>query len=307
MQVYRLNPNLTAFYFKGDSEPDNPVLKTPPPGENWEVTCDRLGVAGYVVHSGENAVVYDTLCSPDQAGEIKTYLEEQLGVRKFTVVLSHWHLDHVGGNAIYGASNIIACRKSRASLALHQGAIEAGALWGPPAIKPLRLPDIIFDESMSIYLDDLEVQLHNLNIHSEDSVAVYIPAYKLLLAGDMLEDTAPFITNPEDSATHIENYKQLQGMAIDRILPNHGRSAVIKAGGYPKTLIDSAIYYLSTLRAQLAEDTDCAIPGLREFMAPYLAAGAVHYWAPYEDVHQGNIERVRAFLKCGPGASKYSA
>ncbi len=307
MQIYQINSNLMAFYFKGDTEPDNPTLKNPPAEENWEITCDRLGVAGYVVYSGRSAIVYDTLCSPAQADEIKSYLEKDLGVAKFTVVLSHWHLDHVGGNALYAQSNIVASRKTRLSLAQHKAAIEAAALWGQPPVNPLRLPDIVFDDAMTIYLDDLEAQLLNFNIHSEDGVAVYLPAYKILLAGDMLEDTVSFVTNPEDSAVHIENYKRMREMDITRILPNHGRSAVIREGGYSKELIDSTIYYLTALREELRRDNDCVVADLKTVMAPYLDKGVVHYWEPYEDVHRDNVERVRAFIKSGRGSSRYGS
>ena len=160
---------------------------------------------------------------------------------------------------------------------------------------------------MSNYLGDLEVILYNYHIHSDDSVCAYIPKYKILLPGDMLEDTAPFVTNPEDSAVHIENYKRMRDMDIERILPNHGRSAVIRAGGYSKELIDSTIYYLTALREELSRDSDCAVADLKTVMAPYLDKGVVHYWEPYEDVHQDNVERVRAFIKSGRGSSRYGS
>lgn len=297
MQIYNINPNLTAFYFGGDTASDNPNLLAQV-DDNWEIgACDSLGVSSYVIHNGAEAIVYDTLCSPRQADEIKSYLEKTLSVSKFTVVLSHWHLDHVGGNELYHQSNIVACRKTREYLALHKAAIEAGTLWGEPAINPLRLPDIVFDHNLSIYLGDLEVVLYNYHIHSDDSVCAYIPKYKILLPGDMLEDTAPFVTNPEAIPVHLENYDLLRAMDIDRIVPNHGRSQIIKNGGYPKELIESASYYLSALYARLSKDQGATVPELREFMGEYLDKGLIHYWKPYETVHKNNIERVRDFLK----------
>ncbi len=297
MQIYNINPNLTAFYFGGDTDPDNPNLLVQVE-DNWETgACDSLGVSSYVIHNGPEAVVYDTLCSPQQANEIKSYLEKSLSIHKFTVVLSHWHLDHVGGNELYSQSNIVACRKTRQYLVRHRAEIEAGALWGEPAINPLRLPDMVFDRTMSIYLGDLEVILHNYHIHSDDSVCAYIPKHKTLLPGDMLEDTAPFVTNPEAIPVHLENYNLLRAMDIEKIVPNHGRSKVIKNGGYPKELIESVSYYLSALYNQLSKNPDSAVPELREFMAEYLDMGLIHYWRPYEAVHKNNSERVRDFLK----------
>ena len=37
------------------------------------------------------------------------------GVRKFTVVLSHWHLDHVAGTAAFADCEIIANRRTAAA------------------------------------------------------------------------------------------------------------------------------------------------------------------------------------------------
>ncbi len=299
MEAYELNPNLTAFYFDGDTDPANEFAAARA-GENWaQGTCAALGVAVYAVHKGRSALVYDTLCSPEQALEVKAYLEAKLGIAKFTVALSHWHLDHVGGNDLYRDFNIAACRKTREALILHREGIEAGSLWGEPPINPLRLPDIVFENSLSIYLDDLEVTLHNFNIHSEDSVCVYIPEYKILLPGDMLEDSAPYVTNPEGIPAHLENFARLRALAVERILPNHGRSAVIKSGGYSTALIDSAAEYLGELHGRLSADADAALPDLRTFAAKRFSTGTIHYWPPYEAVHEGNIERVRTFIKGG--------
>lgn len=297
MQIYNINPNLIAFYFEGDAAPGGPIPAEQMEG-NWATgVCDSLGVASYAIYSGAEAIIYDTLCSPQQANEIKSYLEGALSIGKFTVVLSHWHLDHVGGNELYREFNIVACRKTREHLLRQKAEIEAGTLWGEPAINPLRLPDIVFDDALSIYVGDLEVALYNYNIHSDDSVCAYIPKYKILLPGDMLEETIPFVTNPEDMPTHLKNYDLLRAMDIEKILPNHGRSRVIKNGGYSKGLIESVAHYLSALHAQLNADPDGAVPDLRQLMAEYLDKGVVHYWEPYAAVHKINVQRVRDFLK----------
>ena len=60
----------------------------------------NVGVATYVIHRGDRALVYDTYPSAKQAEWVRQYLVK-IGIRHFTVVNSHWHLDHVGGNAIY--------------------------------------------------------------------------------------------------------------------------------------------------------------------------------------------------------------
>jgi cyclase len=59
----------------------------------------KLGTAMYAIHSGKEAIVYDTFTSLAHAEFVRSYLEK-LGARKFTTVLSHWHLDHIAGSSI---------------------------------------------------------------------------------------------------------------------------------------------------------------------------------------------------------------
>lgn len=301
MHIYTLNSNLLAFYFGGDAE--DVTSELPLQEKNtWAYNCcETLGRAVYVLHKRNAAIIYDTMCSPKQAEVIKSFLETKLGITKFTVVTSHWHLGHVGGNELYKASNIIACRKTRETLLRHKSAIEAGTLWGKPAINPLHLPDIVFDQTLSIFLDDLEVVLYNFNIHSEDSVCLYLPGYKLLLAGDMLEDTIPFIAAPQDIPVHLDNYERLRALDIDKILPSHGRSATIRNGGYPKEFIDSITYYLSELYAQLEKDPDSPVAELSTFMSVYLNKRLIGLWPPYEEAHLNNISKLREFFTSPPG------
>lgn len=310
MQIYNINPNLICFYFGGDTEPNNPNLHIAVE-DNWVIgACDGLGVASYAIHNEGAAIIYDTLCSPEQAQQVKIYLEKELAINKFTAVLSHWHLDHIGGNELYKASNIVATRKTRMYMQQHKPDIELGKLWGLPAIEKVRLPDVVFDHDISLFLGELEVQLFNFDVHTDDSLCAYIPKYKLLLAGDMLEDTAPFITNPEAIPHHLKNYNALRQLNIERIFPNHGRSQIIKNGGYPKELIESVTYYLGTLYNLLEKDPQAQVPELKNFMNKYLDKNLIVYWHPYELVHENNIKRVRSFFKgtwAGEGKLKTSA
>lgn len=297
MNIYEINPNITAFYFGGDTDPNNPNLKVTVE-DNWVIgSCEGLGVASYAIHNGDSALIYDTLCSPEQASKIREHMTQKLGIRKFTVVLSHWHLDHVGGNDLYKDCTIIGTRKTRDYMLLHKHEIESGTLWGKPAIKPLLEPDITFDTSLSVFLNGLEIVLHNLHIHTDDGLCAYIPKYKTLLPGDMLEDSATFLTNPEDLPIHVRNFDLLRKLDIEKILPNHGRSFVIKEGGYAKELIDCVAYYLDTLYSTLEKDSDAEIPKLQLFLKQYFDKGLIHYWHPYEAVHIKNIAGVRAFFK----------
>ena len=56
---------------------------------NWvDDSALKLGTAMYAIHSGTQAIVYDTFTSVPHAEFVRSYLEK-FGARKFTAVLSH--------------------------------------------------------------------------------------------------------------------------------------------------------------------------------------------------------------------------
>ena len=115
-------------------------------GPNWvDDGALSLGIASYAVVSRGEAMIYDTHVSVPHASFIRRTLEAR-GIRKFIVVLSHWHLDHVAGTAAFGECEIIASSRTAELLARFKQAIEDGAHEGPPGIDPLVLPTTVFED-----------------------------------------------------------------------------------------------------------------------------------------------------------------
>ncbi|HKB23402.1 MAG TPA: MBL fold metallo-hydrolase [Methyloceanibacter sp.] len=97
---------------------------------NWvDDPALKLGPAMYAINSGKEAIVYDTFTSVAHAEFVRLYLEK-LGARKFTAVLSHWHLDHIAGSAVFDDCDIIATSLTHDTLKRHTADIEAGTVWG---------------------------------------------------------------------------------------------------------------------------------------------------------------------------------
>jgi glyoxylase-like metal-dependent hydrolase (beta-lactamase superfamily II) len=249
-----------------------------------------LGIASYALVAGHEAVVYDTHVSVQHARHIRSFLEAQ-GVRRFTVVLSHWHLDHVAGTEAFDDCQIVASERTAAVLATHRAAIEAGALEGPPGIDPLVLPTAVFSDRTQITYGDASLELIHTHIHSDDATVIWLPERRLLLCGDTLEDTVTYVDEPEHFDVHLANLKRLRRLGADRILPNHGDPDVIAGGGYRPDLIDATEAYIRALQ-RCRTDPSLIQASLREFIAPSLAAGSLHYYAGYEPVHRQNVDLV---------------
>jgi len=262
-------------------------------GSNWvDDGALSLGIASYAVVADGEAVVYDTHVSVERARHIRRVLED-LGVRKLTVVLSHWHLDHVAGAAAFEDCEIIASERTLELLTRFKPAIERGELEGPPPIDPLLLPTTVFADGLEMAVGGVQLELIHTNIHSDDATVVWLPQRRLLLCGDTMEDTVTYVDEPQSFDAHLTNLARLRQLAPDRILPNHGDPQVIAAGGYSSDLISATEQYIRTLQrcrteASLREVT------LRDLITGSLQSRSIHYFAPYEAVHRHNVKTVLA-------------
>jgi cyclase len=264
------------------------------PGPNWvDEGAISLGIASYAVLDGEDALVYDTHVSVEHGRAIREALEAE-GARRFTVLLSHWHLDHVAGTEAFADCEVLAGERTAELLAANREEIEAGALEGPPAIAPLVLPTASFAEPrLEIEVGSRHLELIRADIHSDDAVVVWDPEARLLLAGDTVEDTVTYVDEPDHFPNHLRDLDRLLELGPERVLPAHGDPDVIGAGGYGPELLGATQEYIRLLQRLPAEPTLGELP-LRELMAPALEAGSIKYFEPYEDVHRENVATVLA-------------
>ena len=291
MRVFQINDHLLSFYDGRPPEPSrHPEVKT------WaDEGALNVGVATYVIHRGNAALVYDTYPTTQEARWVRDYLQK-VGIRHFTVVNSHWHLDHVGGNVAYADADRISTERAIQLLTAKKAAIEAGTEWRPPAVKPLVIPNIGITADASCYVGDIKVELRPVNIHSEDGLVIYLPRDRILLAGDTLEDTVTFVSEPERIAEHYKNLQKLKHWNIDRIFPNHGNPNVISHGGYGTTLIDATMDYLRKLVLRV-HDADYLNGTLEDYVGDSVKKGWVSIWWAYREAHQTNLKRVSKALQ----------
>lgn len=287
LQVLEPAPGVLAFY---DGRVEGYRFA---PGPNWvDDGALSLGVAGYAILDGEEALVYDTGVSVEYGEFVRAELARR-GAARVTVVLSHWHLDHVAGTAAFAGSPVIANERTAEHLRTRREAIEAGTLEGPPAISPLVLPTRTFGERESLRLGGTTIELIAVNIHSDDATVLWLPERRLLLCGDTMEDSVTWVDEPGQFDAHLRDLERLRGLEPSRILPAHGDPDRIGVGGYPAGMNDATQSYIRLLRRMPSEPELRELP-LRELIADSLAAGWAIYFEPYEEVHRQNVATVLA-------------
>jgi cyclase len=260
---------------------------------NWvDDGAISLGIASYALVAGEAALVYDTHVSVEHARFVRETLGS-LGVGDLTVVLSHWHLDHVAGTEAFADCEVIASARTAEHLSASREAIESGELEGPPPIDPLVLPTRTVEGELELELEGRPVRLITTEIHSDDATLLWLPGERLLLCGDTMEDTVTYVDEPERLDVHLANLAELRKLGARRILPNHGDPATISAGGYETGFIEDTVEYIERL-LRCRSDPELSNLSLREFVADLLAQGELNYFEPYERVHEQNVQRVLA-------------
>ena len=220
-----------------------------PPEPNWvDDGALSLGIASYALVEGDEALIYDTHVSVPYA---------RLHPRRA------WRPEACANLRSCSATGISTMSPApppspiaRSSptgapmqhLTRRKAAIEAGTHHGLPAIDPLILPTRLFDGQMQLTLGGREIQLIELNIHSDDATVIWLPDERILLAGDTLEDTVTYVGEPENFDRHLEDLERLWALDPAFILPNHGDPDIIAAGGYSKMLIRATQDYVRALQ-----------------------------------------------------------
>jgi cyclase len=285
VRVLEPGPGILAFY---DGRVESYRFDPKP---NWvDDGALGLGVATYAIVADDEALVYDTGTTLAHGRLILQELGRR-GVIRFTVVLSHWHLDHVAGTEAFVDSPVISNERTAEHLRAKRAAIEAGTLEGPPAIFPLVLPTRTFAGYETLSVANEAIELIAVNIHSDDATALWLPERRLLLCGDTMEDTVTYVGEPDQFDAHLRDLERLAELGPDSILPAHGDPDRIAAGGYPSGLNDATQSYIRLLQRMPSEPELREAP-LRELIAESLAAGALVYFEPYEAVHRQNVETV---------------
>ncbi len=116
------------------------------------------------------------------------------------VVLSHWHTDHVAGNEVFSDCEIIALGLTAQAMEEHREELEGGS----PPISPLVMPTLLFEKQLDLHAGRSTHRIASLrDIHSADGCVLWLPDEGLLLAGDTLEDTVTYVSEPEHIETQI--------------------------------------------------------------------------------------------------------
>lgn len=244
-----------------DSGLENPnaAVSAPEPAQVEQLADGVYGLTtggdpntGFIV--GERGVVViDARATPALARETVARIREVTDKPIRYLVLTHYHAVRVLGASGLGAEHIIAHRATR-DLINERGQqdFESEARRFPrlfldiQSVPGLTHPDICYESAMSLDLGDREIQLLWLGrAHTDGDTAVWLPAERVLFAGDLVEaSAAPYCGDAfiQDWVGTLNNVRTLGAQVV---IPGRGDAARGEAVG---KAIDETTAYLTILR-----------------------------------------------------------
>jgi glyoxylase-like metal-dependent hydrolase (beta-lactamase superfamily II) len=234
--------------------------------------------AGFVV-TGAGVVVFDALGTPALGFELLRRIREITDEPVVSVVLSHYHADHIYGLQVFedlGAEIIApygASRYLESDVAL-QRLVERSVSLYPWVNDTTRLvaPDRRIDAATRFRIGDIDLTLNYIGAaHSDGDLTLYVEPDKVLFSGDILfEGRIPFVGNG-DTRHWLETLERMETAGLTALIPGHG-----PASNQPTATISLTRRYLAYLR----EAMGAAVEDFQSFDSAYQDTD----WTEFQDL-----------------------
>lgn len=206
--------------------------------------------AGAIV-SSDGAVLIDTLAFPEEAREIKDFLENRLNTKVKYLVYTHYHADHTNGGCFFPNAQIVGhvqCRqlldsKGRSSLAKAQE--QSPNLGGISVV----LPDLLLEAgALSLHLPKKTLQIFHTPGHSPDSISVLLKEDRILFAGDMMMPLPHIVDGNVDEMT--QSLQSILPLGLENVVQGHGELVL---RGEIDEAVRSNLKYLDIIRKKVEQ------------------------------------------------------
>lgn len=227
----------------------------------WAAIVERgtgaWGNAG-IVALGDRTLVFDTFLTPAAARDLRAAAESLTGQPVAYVVNSHYHMDHIHGNAVFDDATIIATEKTRERIATRGAELVAQAFDLPayladldaqiasaatPELRAdllalqgeycalnsalpelrLRLPDITFDQRLTLHGTQRAVEVVSYGGgHTSSDAFLLLPVERIAFLGDLLGVKMHMSFGQADLEQWDTILERIETLDMQTVVPGHG-------------------------------------------------------------------------------------
>ena len=206
-----------------------------------------------IISQGGNVLVVDSGVGTAEATPLHAAAQEYRKEGALYLFNTHPHGDHVYGNQVFADCPIIAhagvrndlVNNGEQTLANWKQNPRMAAFVSDVTITP---PTLTFQDKMTLFIGDIEVQLLYFGIaHSPSDSVAWLPQSRTLFAGDLLFNAiVPALPPGGNSAHWVHVLEQLEQLGAEHAIPGHGPLQT------PAALGDLRHWFI-TLRAQVGD------------------------------------------------------
>lgn len=170
------------------------------------------------------AILVDTLVVPDETLEMRTFIEENLGVQVRYIINTIYHADHTFGNFFFPGATIIShvlCRQM--IMERNQQTLESAQEQEPvfKRINKIVVPDITIDKgTLSLKIGKRNVDIFPTPGASPDGVSALVKEDRVLFAGDAFLPLPNIVEGDIEQLS--DTIRSISELGLENIVQGHG-------------------------------------------------------------------------------------
>ena len=234
--------------------------------------------AAFIV-TDEGVVVIDALGSPPLAAEMLAEIRRITPQPVRTVIVTHYHADHIYGLQTFKAAGAEVLAHARADDYLHSETARLRLQYSREALSPavdqdtrLLPPDRRLTGPMTLTLGGLHFEIHHAGpAHTPEDLVIWLPERRVLFVGDLVfRGRIPFV-GTADSGAWLKALDRLLAYDAQVIVSGHGAASTD-----PRSDLQLTRDYLLHLRQSMG-------PAAAE-LEPFEEAYARTDWSRFEQL-----------------------
>jgi len=174
-----------------------------------------------IVSAGDDGILLVDTGDKDHAEALKSLLEERWHGNPKVIILSHEHIEHIGGNEVFGTDPVVIGHSSlRSVLKSRYFLFEE--------YTDATLPEITFDDSISLFFNGEEIKLISAaGGHSGSDIIVWFTGSNIACVGALCN--WPHYPSIDNTTGDVRKYPEAVKRVIDllpentMIVPGHGK------------------------------------------------------------------------------------